>query len=112
MPDGEGSMANYGSHLIHFSSTVEVCGQPLPFRKEGMGYQIDWKALAVAVMSTSRKDPRWNMRVEKAGSVPPDEFSLRGEVVSIFTERLLQSQRDFGDPPSDLVVDVLEEWKL
>jgi hypothetical protein len=75
-----------------------------------MAKEIDFKALRASVVVSSESDSRWNFQEEKAGREPPDQFSLRGDLVSECSGKLYKLQESLGVPPRDLVFKVIEEW--
>jgi hypothetical protein len=75
-----------------------------------MAKDIDFKALRASVTVHSESDSRWNFHKEKAGNSPPDQFSLRGDLVNECSEQLYKLQEALGTPPCDLVFKVTEEW--
>jgi hypothetical protein len=77
-----------------------------------MAKNIDFKALRANVTVRSESDSRWNFHREKTGNSPPDRLSLRGDLVNECSERLYKLQEVLGNPPSDLVFKVAEEWSF
>ena len=76
-----------------------------------MAENIDFRALRAVVTVSSVKDPRWNFQVSREGHAPPDQFSLRGDIVNEATDRLYKLQENIG-VPGDLLFKVEEEWSV
>ena len=75
-----------------------------------MAKNLDFKALRASVSVHSESNSRWNFQAEKVGKSPPDQFSLRGDLVNECSEKLYKLQETLGDIPADLVFTVTEEW--
>lgn len=77
-----------------------------------MAKDINFGAIRATVTISSEKDPRWSYRTSKIGSTPPDQFSLRGDLVNNGSNKLYELQETFGAPPDDLVFLIEEEWSI